>query len=57
MGPEMIDGDIFKVIVPLDDGYSYEAGITSNEPITNMSDTVKDTVKDTVNDMGCETIK
>ena len=27
--PEMIDGDIFRVIVPLDDEYSFEANITN----------------------------
>ena len=26
MNPELIDGDIFRIIVPLDDEYSYEVG-------------------------------
>lgn len=26
--PEFIEGDVFKIIVPLDDGYSYDFGIT-----------------------------
>ena len=26
MNPELIDGDIFRIIVPLDDDYSYEVG-------------------------------
>ena len=34
--PEMIDGDIFRVIVPLDDGYSYEAGITNKVQAKNL---------------------
>ena len=25
--PELIDGDVFKIIVPLDDGYSFDAGM------------------------------
>jgi len=26
MSPELIDGDVFRIIVPLDDEYSYEVG-------------------------------
>lgn len=28
MNPELIDGDVFRIIVPLDDAYSYEAEIS-----------------------------
>jgi len=41
--PEMIDGDVFRVIVPLDDAYSFEASITN-------SITTNDTTNITINE-------
>jgi ATP-dependent DNA helicase RecG len=41
--PQMIDGDVFRVIVPLDDAYSFEASITN-------SITTNDTTNITINE-------
>ena len=39
--PEFIEGDVFKIIVPLDDEYSYDFGITGNKSNeTNNADKV-----------------
>ena len=40
--PEFIEGDIFRIIVPLDDSYSYDYGNNENKsadkmPINNLS--------------------
>ena len=29
--PELIEGDVFRIIVPLDDSYSFEAGIVNGQ--------------------------
>ena len=44
--PELIEGDIFRIIVPLDDNYSFEAGIVNGQP--KGKDLVKNSEKDTV---------
>ena len=50
--PEMIDGDIFKIIVPLDNEYSFDMnitnGITINDTINDTIDTINDTINDTI---------
>ncbi|MCL2499836.1 MAG: putative DNA binding domain-containing protein [Defluviitaleaceae bacterium] len=34
--PELLDGDVFRIIVPLDDGYSYDAGTASKQFVDNL---------------------
>ena len=45
--PGMINGDIFRVIVPLDDEYSYDVRLGSPPTENRKSDTVNFTVNDT----------
>ena len=44
--PELIDGDVFRIIVPLDDEYSFDANMFNG----HVNDTVKDTVNVGVNE-------
>ena len=44
--PEMIDGDVFRQIIPLDDEYSFDANMFKGQ----VNDTIKDTIKDTISD-------
>jgi ATP-dependent DNA helicase RecG len=34
--PELIDGDVFRIVVPLDEGYSYDAGTASKQLVNNL---------------------
>lgn len=39
--PQFIEGDVFRIIVPLDDSYSWDAKKPSNSPLMSVTDSVK----------------
>lgn len=43
--PEFIEGDVFKIIVPLNDEYSFDFGITKNETKSATNETEDATIK------------
>ena len=47
--PQLIDGDIFKIIVPLDDEYSFDAE-TNKAQLKGNDGTLNDTINITIND-------
>lgn len=52
--PEFIEGDIFRIIVPLDDAYSFDFGINRSE--TNETNETKDETKSETDDIIIEKV-
>ena len=48
--PEIIDGDVFRQIIPLDDEYSFDANMFKVQVDDTIKDTISDTKTDLVND-------